>query len=48
MYTNLSDLQLIVILLGFTLVYAILAALIYKRFDYIARERGNIDMVSNY
>ncbi len=48
MYTNLSDLQLILILLGFTLVYAILAALIYKRFDYIARERGNIDMVSNY
>jgi len=48
MYTNLSDLQLILILAGFTLIYGALAALIYKRFDFIARERGNIDMVSNY
>ncbi len=48
MYTKLSDQQLILVLLGFTVVYAILAAVIYKRFDFIARERGNIDMVSNY
>jgi len=48
MYTNLSDLQLLLILLAFTLLYAVLAVVVYKRFDIIARERGNIDMVSNY
>ncbi|MEL7645035.1 MAG: ABC transporter permease [Anaerolineaceae bacterium] len=48
MYTNVSDGRLILILLGFALAYAVLAALVFKRFDTIARERGNIDMVSNY
>jgi ABC-2 type transport system permease protein len=31
-----------------TLAYLVIAALVYKRLDFIARERGNIDMVSNY
>jgi len=48
MYTDYSDARLILILLGFTLIYALIAVLVFKRFDFIARERGNIDMVSNY
>jgi len=48
MYTDVSDGRLILILLGFTLAYLVIAALVYKRLDFIARERGNIDMVSNY
>ncbi len=48
MFSEFSNLQLLGILAGSALIFSILAFVIFKRFDFIARERGNIDMVSNY
>jgi ABC-2 type transport system permease protein len=45
---NLSDTQLLGILLGLTVVFTLVAAVTYKRCDHIARERGLIDVVTNY
>ncbi len=43
-----SNLHLMGILLGLTLVFAILSAIIFYWCDHQARERGLIDMVTNY
>lgn len=48
MFAEFSNMQLLVILAGSALIFSVAAFLIFKRFDYIARENGNIDMVSNY
>jgi ABC-2 type transport system permease protein len=43
-----SNLQLLGILLGLTLVFAILSVFVFRWCNYRARERGLIDMVTNY
>jgi len=43
-----SDLQLLGILTGLTLVFTILAVVVFHRMEYRARERGMIDMLTNY
>ncbi len=43
-----SDLQLIGILLGLSLVFGVLSTFVYRFCDYRAREQGLIDFVSNY
>lgn len=48
MFTGLSDGQLVLILAGFALLTGGLALLTYGWFDKTARDRGNIDMISNY
>lgn len=48
MFAELSNLQLIAILGVSAVIFSIIAIFSFKRFDYLARERGNIDMVSNY
>ena len=45
---SLSDMQLLGILLGLTAVFSLVSALTYKWCDHIARERGLIDVVTNY
>ena len=45
---NFSNLQLIGILVALTIVFAIAAVLCFRRCDYLARERGLIDRVTNY
>lgn len=46
--SDFSDLQLFAILLGMTVVYGLVAILVYRRCNYLARERGVIDVVTNY
>jgi ABC-2 type transport system permease protein len=46
--SNFSNQQLLGILLGLTLVFAILAILVFRWCEYRARERGLIDMITNY
>lgn len=48
MFAELSNAQLLLILGAAAIVFTIVAVLIFRYFDYLARERGNIDMVSNY
>ncbi|MFZ3071265.1 MAG: ABC transporter permease [Anaerolineaceae bacterium] len=48
MLTSYSNQQLLLILAGFAVLSMLAAMFTFKRFDYIARERGNIDMISNY
>jgi len=48
MFAELSNNQLLLILGGTAVVFTILALLSFRYFDNLARERGNIDMVSNY
>ncbi|MBC8505178.1 MAG: hypothetical protein ISR58_06650 [Anaerolineales bacterium] len=43
-----SNAQLMGILLGLTAVFAVLAAVIFFWCEFRARERGMIDMVTNY
>jgi ABC-2 type transport system permease protein len=43
-----SDLQLMGILIGLSLVFAILSTFVFRFCDHRARERGLIDFVSNY
>lgn len=45
---NLSDTQLLGILLGLTVVFSVVSAVTYKRCEHVARERGLIDVVTNY
>ena len=45
---NFSNLQLIGILLGLTIVFAVAAVFLFRWCDHIARERGLIDRVTNY
>lgn len=47
-FAALSDPQLLGILAGLTVALALLAALSYRFFDRVARERGLIDAVSNF
>jgi ABC-2 type transport system permease protein len=47
-FENLSNTQLLVILLGLTAVFAVLGIYIFRWCEHRARERGLIDMVSNY
>lgn len=46
-FTELSNNQLLLILVGTVVVFSIVALLSFRYFDHLARERGNIDMVSN-
>ena len=48
MFAEFSNLQLLGILSGSALIFTVVAFLVFSRFDFIARENGNIDMVSNY
>jgi ABC-2 type transport system permease protein len=43
-----SDLQLFAILLGMTVIYGLAAIIVYRLCDHLARERGLIDVVTNY
>ena len=43
-----NDLQLIGILVGLTIVFAIIAYFLFRWCDYLAREQGLIDRVTNY
>jgi ABC-2 type transport system permease protein len=45
---SLSDTQLLGILLGLTAVFSVVAAITFKRCEHVARERGLIDVVTNY
>jgi ABC-2 type transport system permease protein len=45
---NLTDLQLLGILLALTIVFSLISIVTFKRCDHIARERGLIDVVTNY
>jgi len=45
---SLSDTQLLGILLGLTVVFSVVSAVTYKRCEHVARERGLIDVVTNY
>lgn len=47
-FSGLSDMQLLGILVGLTLVFGVLSIYIFRWCEYRARERGLIDMVSNY
>jgi ABC-2 type transport system permease protein len=47
-FENLSNTQLLAILLGLTVVFAVLGIYIFRWCEHRARERGLIDMVSNY
>lgn len=46
--SGLSNLQLMGILLGLTFFFSLLAILIFRWCEHMARERGMIDMVTNY
>ena len=45
---NLSDTQLLGILLGLTVIFSVVSVVTYKRCEHVARERGLIDVVTNY
>jgi ABC-2 type transport system permease protein len=45
---SLSDMQLLGILLALTIVFSLVSIITFKRCDHIARERGLIDVVTNY
>jgi ABC-2 type transport system permease protein len=45
---SLSDMQLLGILLSLTIIFSLVSAITFRRCDHIARERGLIDMVTNY
>ncbi len=47
-FTNLSNLQLIGILVGLTIAFTIIAFVVFRYCDNQARERGYIDRVTNY
>jgi ABC-2 type transport system permease protein len=46
--SGLSNLQLLGILCGLTVVFAGIAWVVFRRCEYLAREQGKIDMVTNY
>ena len=43
-----SNSQLLAILAGLTLLFGLLSFLIFRRCDYLARERGLIDVTTHY
>jgi len=45
---SLSDMQLLGILLALTVVFSLVSIITFKRCDHVARERGLIDVVTNY
>jgi len=45
---SLSDIQLLGILLALTAVFSLASLITFKRCDHVARERGLIDVVTNY
>jgi len=45
---NLSNIQLIAIMLGLTFVFGVISIFLFRFCEHIARERGLIDKVSNY
>jgi ABC-2 type transport system permease protein len=47
-FSNLSDQQLLGILIGLTIAFAIISIVTFRWCDHQARERGLIDMVTNY
>ena len=47
-FSNLSNLQLLGILLGLTAIFGLLAGIIFRWCEHIARERGYLDLVTNY
>jgi ABC-2 type transport system permease protein len=47
-FQNITDGVLLVILISLTLLYSLVAVITYKSCDHIARERGLIDVVTNY
>lgn len=47
-FTQLSDLQLFGILVAMTLAFGVLAVVVFRWCDHRAREKGLIDMVTNY
>jgi ABC-2 type transport system permease protein len=47
-FENLSDLQLMGILIGLTILFAIIARFLFRYCEHVAQERGLIDMVTNY
>jgi ABC-2 type transport system permease protein len=47
-FDNLSDLQLMGILIGLTILFAIIARFLFRYCEHVAQERGLIDMVTNY
>jgi ABC-2 type transport system permease protein len=47
-FTQFNDLQLFGILIGLTLVFGVLAVVAFRWCDHRAREKGLIDMVTNY
>ncbi len=47
-FINLSDLQLIGILLGLTVFFGVIAIVIFKRCEHVAQEKGLLDRVTNY
>ena len=47
-FSQLSDQQLFAILFFLTIAFSVLAARLFRWFDFQARERGMIDMVTNY
>ncbi len=46
--SSFSDLQLLGILLGLTVVFGLFSFAVFRRCDFLARERGMIDMTTNY
>ena len=48
MFSHFSDGNLLLIAVAFALLFAVLAVVTFRFFDHQAREKGNIDMVSNY
>jgi ABC-2 type transport system permease protein len=47
-FSNLSNSQIMIILIIMTIVFAVVSSLIFKRLDHRARERGLIDQTTNY
>jgi ABC-2 type transport system permease protein len=47
-FQNLSNAQLMGILVGLTIMFAIIAVFLFRYCEHIARERGLIDVVTNY
>ena len=47
-FQNLSDAQLMGILIGLTIIFGIIGVFLFRYCEHIARERGLIDMVTNY
>ena len=47
-FTSLSNMQLLVIMVGLAVVFGAAAVFIFRLCDQIARERGLIDLTTNY